>query len=162
MRGDWGLSLPHLQWKAGTGKPSLAQVINASRRLDVPLDYFLKDEVPPSLRKGISPAVAEMMEGLEDLGDTLRQVESLEERLTVQTLKLDLEHASPTEAKTSGGCDLLGLSQPLFAQLLGDQTRATIAYWERDTRPMTGMVCRFLEEMDAIPPTGKNGSSSGR
>ncbi len=82
-----------------------------------------------------------------ELRDTLRADKPVEKRYTVRTVALDL---SPREydAEAVRAIRLsLGVSQAVFADLLGVSSDL-VAAWEQCNRTPRGPVCRLLELME--------------
>jgi len=87
-----------------------------------------------------------LIRGLTDIRDTLKKGQKLSEKFTVRTVVLDLE---PTEYDADAIRKIrerLGVSQALFAQVLGASVD-TVASWEQGVREPNPMARRLLEEI---------------
>src|SRR5262245_360809 len=104
----------------------------------------------PRKRGEISPKVAAMIQGMNDLCDAIEQGIPLEQRFTVHTWKLDLTPRAYTGDDVRRIRELLGMSQPVFARFLGVNP-GTVRSWEQGTRTTSGMARRFLEEIERDP-----------
>jgi len=82
-----------------------------------------------------------------ELRDALRGKEPIERRFTVRTVELDLQPKSFDSESVRVIRMSLGVSQAIFAQLLGVST-AWVSSWEQGNRAPTGPVCRLLELME--------------
>jgi putative transcriptional regulator len=78
------------------------------------------------------------------LRNTLRSGKPIEKRFTVRTVELDLS-PKPYDAEAVRGVRLsLGVSQAVFAQILGVSTDL-VAAWEQNQRRPSTMACRLFE-----------------
>jgi len=98
----------------------------------------------------LSPAGAEIVEALTGFLDAVREGGAITERFTVRTLDLNLKPRTYSGDDVKRTRELLGLSQPLFAQFLGVSVK-TVRAWEQGIRALSGMANRFLDEV-AINP----------
>jgi DNA-binding transcriptional regulator YiaG len=88
-----------------------------------------------------------IIEGLTELRDALRSGEPLERRFKVR-------HVRPLPAPNAYGPgqvrdtrDALGVSQAVFAQVLGVST-SLVQSWEQGFRKPSKMACRLLDEIN--------------
>ena len=87
---------------------------------------------------------AEIIEDLTCLRDALRSGQPIGKMFTVRTVELQLQpHPFDAEA-VKRTRDALGVSQALFARLLGVSTD-TVQSWEQGLREPCSMACRLLE-----------------
>lgn len=93
---------------------------------------------------------AELVEGLAELRDTLRRGEPVEKHFTVRKVKLDLRPQAYEAKSVKITRARLGVSQPLFAKLLGVSVDL-VQSWEQGTRKPSPMACRLLDEMNLDP-----------
>jgi DNA-binding transcriptional regulator YiaG len=104
-------------------------------------------------RKVKRTAGAEMLEGLRAFRDALRRGEKIEGRFTVRTLELDPERLLPNEYNSEAvrtTRDRLGVSQPIFAQLLGVSLKL-IQSWEQGTRKPEMLARHVLDDINRNP-----------
>lgn len=91
-----------------------------------------------------------MVAGLSAFCDALVAGESIEKRFTVRTVTLDL-HSKPYGADDVKHVrKLLNASQVILARFLGVSVNAVRA-WERGTRKVPPIACRFMDEIVANP-----------
>lgn len=100
--------------------------------------------------RGLTTAGSKIVGALTELCEALEAGESICERFTVRTVRLDLpaRRFAPEEVRRLRAS--LRLSQPLFAQLLGVGVQ-TIRSWEQGLKPPSPMACRFMDEMESSP-----------
>lgn len=92
--------------------------------------------------RGDSPA-AKMIAGLTSFAESLEAGEDVREKFTARGITLKLQ-PSPVKPRTVKQARLsLGLSQALFAQLLG-VSASTVQAWEQGKRQPDPMACRVL------------------
>jgi len=93
---------------------------------------------------------AEILEALQEVREALESGEPLERRFTVRSYRFDFaaRHYGPDDIRTVR--QLLGLSQPLFADFLGVDA-STLRSWEQGTRPPSTMARRFMDEVAHNP-----------
>lgn len=89
---------------------------------------------------------ARLVQSLTDIRDAVRNGESLDQTFTVRTVVLDLEPQEYDAEKVRDTRRLLGVSQTLFAQILGASVD-TVASWEQGLREPTPMARRLLDEI---------------
>jgi putative transcriptional regulator len=93
---------------------------------------------------------AEIVEGLTELHETLLRGDTVEETFTVRKVKLDLKPQAYNARSVQITRARLGVSQALFAQLLGVGIDLVQA-WEQGARTPKPMACRLLDEMNLDP-----------
>lgn len=98
----------------------------------------------------LSAAGTEIVEALEGFLDALQGGGDIAERFTVRTVALDLKPRVYTGEEVKKTRAMLGLSQVLFAQFLGISAK-TVRAWESDGCKLSGMACRFLDEIEQSP-----------
>lgn len=88
-------------------------------------------------------SVQKMIDGLTAFAESLEAGENVREKVTARNVALKLQ-PSPVSPKTVKRTRLsLGLSQTLFAQLLG-VSASTVQAWEQGKRQPDPMACRVL------------------
>jgi putative transcriptional regulator len=97
-----------------------------------------------------SPVGAEILEALEEVRDALNSGEALERRFTVRSYRFDFAARDYGADDVRSVRQLLGLSQPLFADFLGVDA-STVRSWEQGTRPPSPIARRFMDEVAANP-----------
>lgn len=90
----------------------------------------------------LTSAMAEVVEALES-GDT--------RRLTVREVTLPEPPRQYDGKAVRATRDLLGVSQEIFARLVGVST-VLVQSWEQGVRKPSAMACRLLDEINANPP----------
>lgn len=104
--------------------------------------------------EGLSPLGEEMIAGLAEFAAALEAGEPIEERFRVRDVALEIR------AKPYGPEDLRRFrrrfcaSQTLLAKFLGVDVKI-LRSWEKGTRKVPAMACRFLDEIDAHPDLWK-------
>ena len=92
----------------------------------------------------------ELVEGLQELANTLRAGEPLGSRFTVRTSRI-----TPPPEYRGGDVkrvrQLLAMSQAAFAAFLGVDP-STVRSWEQGLRPPSPLARRLLSEIEADPP----------
>jgi putative transcriptional regulator len=91
----------------------------------------------------------EIIEGLTSLRDALRDGVALDERFTVRTVALNLEPRNYTPAQIKTVRQKLGVSQPVFAEILA-VTPKTLQGWEQG-RPVPKIACRLIDLIERDP-----------
>jgi len=97
-----------------------------------------------------SAAGAEIVEALGGFLDAIRQGGDIAERFTVRTVELNLEPRVYTGEDVKKVRASLDLSQALFARFLGVSVK-TVRAWESGHGKLSGMACRFLDEITFSP-----------
>jgi putative transcriptional regulator len=98
----------------------------------------------------LSAAGAEIVGALNGFLDAIREGGEIAERFTVRTVELNLEPRTYAAEDVKKIRASLGLSQALFARFLGVGVK-TVRSWERGDRKLSGMACRFLDEIAFSP-----------
>jgi putative transcriptional regulator len=93
---------------------------------------------------------AEILEALEEVRDALNSGEALEDRFTVRSYRFDFAARDYSSDDVRSVRQLLGLSQPLFADFLGVDA-STVRSWEQGTRPPSPIARRFMDELAVNP-----------
>lgn len=93
---------------------------------------------------------AEILEALEEVRAALQAGEPLERRFTVRWYRFDFTARAYGPDDVRAVRQLLGLSQPLFADFLGVDA-STIRSWEQGTRPPSTIARRFMDEVAVNP-----------
>ncbi len=93
---------------------------------------------------------AEILEALEEVRNALDSGEPLDRRFTVRSYRLDFAAHDYGPDDVRSVRQLLGLSQPLFANFLGVDA-STVRSWEQGARPPSTIARRFMDEV-AINP----------
>jgi len=93
---------------------------------------------------------AEILEALEEVRDALNSGEPLEQRFTVRSYRFDFAARPYGPDDVRSVRQLLGLSQPLFADFLGVDA-STVRSWEQGTRPPSTIARRFMDEVAVNP-----------
>ena len=94
-------------------------------------------------RSRVESPVQKMIEGLTEFAESLEAGEDVREKFTARRIALKLQ-PSPVRPQTVKRARLsLGLSQALFAQLLG-VSASTVQAWEQGKRQPDPMACRVL------------------
>jgi putative transcriptional regulator len=71
-------------------------------------------------------------------------------QLTCRTIKLDLKPKKYGPREVKKVRELLGASQPIFAQFLG-VSPSSVRDWEQGLKPPGGAVCRLMDEITVNP-----------
>jgi putative transcriptional regulator len=93
---------------------------------------------------------AEILEALEEVRGALKSGEPLDQRFTVRSYRFDFAARDYGPDDVRSVRQLLGLSQPLFADFLGVDA-STIRSWEQGTRPPSTIARRFMDEVAVNP-----------
>ncbi len=80
----------------------------------------------------------------------LESGETVSDKFTVRTIRLNLEPTAYDPATVRKTRALLNLSQRLFAKFLGVSLQ-TVHAWEQGYNVPSGMAARFLDEINANP-----------
>jgi len=99
----------------------------------------------PSKNRRLSVG-SELVRRLKDFNEVLETTDNLATRFTCRTIRLQLEPKEYSGADVKKVRDLLGVSQPLFAQFAG-VSAAAIRDWEQNIKPPTKTVCRLMDEI---------------
>src|SRR5438105_3779859 len=87
-----------------------------------------------------------LIKALSDIRDTLKSGEPVEKKYTVRTVILDLQPQEYDAEKVRETRASLGVSQALFAQIIGAKV-ATVESWEQGVRDPHPMARRLLDEI---------------
>ena len=101
-------------------------------------------------RKTRQSAGRRIIQGLKELAEALETGEPLGKRFTVRTVELPPEPRTYTPRAIRATRDKVGVSQPVFASLVGVST-ALIQHWEQGVRMPSRMACRLLDEINRDP-----------
>jgi DNA-binding transcriptional regulator YiaG len=102
-------------------------------------------------KKSGAPSLGErLIAGLESVADALESGEPLEKRLTVRTVKLDLEPGEYGPEDVKAVRAKLGASQALLAKFLGVNVQ-TLQKWEAGTRAVPAIAARYLDDVQEFP-----------
>jgi putative transcriptional regulator len=88
--------------------------------------------------------------GLTAFRSAVRDKERVDEKFTVRTVELDLEPQTFSAKDVKDTRALVGVSQGVFAQILGVSAN-TVQAWEQGLRTPSNMAARFIEEIRAHP-----------
>jgi putative transcriptional regulator len=103
---------------------------------------------PP--RKGISPKIAEALEGMRELCETLEAGEPIEQKFRVTYYTFDLATPGYGPADVRRVRALLMMSQANFATFMGVDA-STVQSWEQGIRNPSGTARRLMQEVEADP-----------
>jgi putative transcriptional regulator len=93
---------------------------------------------------------AEIMEALEEVRESLRSGEPVEQRFTVRSYWLEFAMRDYGPDDVQAVRQLLGLSQPRFASFLGVDV-STVRSWEQGIRSPSSIARRFMDEIATNP-----------
>ncbi len=100
-------------------------------------------------RKATKPntrtAATEIMESLAEFTAALKADDVLS-RLTCRQIKVKIATRRYSAKRVKELRQLLGYSQPLFAEFLGVSPK-TVRSWEQGTNPPSPIACRFMDEI---------------
>lgn len=88
-----------------------------------------------------------IIEGLTELVETVERGEPIEKKFTVRTVELHLKPGEYDGEAVRATRSKLGVSQAVFAQILGASAEA-IQAWEQGVRKPSPMACRLLDEIN--------------
>lgn len=95
----------------------------------------------------------EILEGLTELRDAMRNGEQLRKKFTIRTVELDLEEMKPREygpKEVRETRDSLQISQAVFASMLA-VSKKCVESWEQGTRAVSPLACRVLDLINCDP-----------
>ena len=95
-----------------------------------------------------------MVAGLSAFCDALESGEPIEERFNVRTIHIDLRPKAYSADDIKNVRKMLNASQALLARFLGVSVKS-VRSWERGTRVVPTIACRFLDEIVANPELWK-------
>jgi putative transcriptional regulator len=87
---------------------------------------------------------------LQNFAEALERGEKIAEKFTCRTVVLDLQPSSYNARRIRKVRESLGVSQGIFAQLLGVSVR-TVQSWEQGKIKPSEMACRWLDEIQRDP-----------
>ena len=91
--------------------------------------------------------VGRMLVGrLKRFAEALETTDSIPERFTCRTIKLNLEPTRHDPERVKEARQTLRASQAIFAQFLGVSVGA-VRDWEQDISPPRGSACRIMDEI---------------
>ncbi len=108
-----------------------------------------KREDMKNLKKGASVA-DRIVERLQRFTEALESGAEIAEKFTCRQIHLDLKASSYDPALVKETRNQLGVSQVVFAQLLGVSAK-TVRAWEQGVNPPNPMACRFMDEIRRNP-----------
>jgi putative transcriptional regulator len=131
----------------------MSATVKKGGKEQTPTDHIIRGEelnpdAPRSRRRG--SVGSEILEALEEVRDAVESGEPLDRRFTVRSYRLDFAARDYGADEVRSVRQLLGLSQPLFANFLGVDA-STVRSWEQGTRPPSTIARRFMDEV-AINP----------
>lgn len=100
--------------------------------------------------KRVSSVESRVVRGLTAFRSAVRDKERVDEKFTVRTVELDLEPQTFSAKDVKDTRALVGVSQGVFAQILGVSAN-TVQAWEQGLRTPSNMAARFIEEIRAHP-----------
>lgn len=108
----------------------------------------VRAEVPMSKKAPRNETVgSRIIAGLTELVEAVERGERIEKRFTVRTVELDLEPQPYDAASVKATRSSLGVSQAVFARILG-ATVECVQSWEQGVRRPHPMACRLLDEVN--------------
>ncbi|NQT39985.1 MAG: transcriptional regulator [Planctomycetes bacterium] len=96
------------------------------------------------------PKGKKIVDRLKDFAETLQRSESITDKFTCRTIKLNLEPATYNAELVKETRKLLGASQAIFAQFLGVSVK-TVHDWEQSRKPPRDVACRLMDEIRRDP-----------
>ena len=81
---------------------------------------------------------------------SLKAGEEIGERFTCRTVRLNLNPTRYSARQVIATREILGASQPVFAQFLGVSVK-TVRAWEQSINSPSDMACRFMDEIRLDP-----------
>ena len=99
--------------------------------------------------KKLNDVERDLVDGMEQFLDDLKNNVPIKAKYTCRRLVLDLEPQSYGPAEVRATRLLLRVSQALFAQFLGVSPK-TVRAWELD-KPPSKLACRFMDEVQRNP-----------
>jgi len=93
---------------------------------------------------------AEILEALEEVRDALKSGEPLAQHFTVRSYRFEFAARGYGPDDVRSVRQILGLSQPLFADFLGVDA-STVRSWEQGSRPPSAIARRFMDEITVNP-----------
>ena len=96
------------------------------------------------------PVAERIRRGLQEFTDVLESGAKIQDRLTCKKVSLDLKATPYGPEKVLETRKLLGVSQPVFALLLGVSVK-TVQSWEQGFNPPKNVARRFMDEFRRDP-----------
>ena len=98
-------------------------------------------------KKQARTSVGQRMVGrLKRFAEVLETTDSIPERFTCRTIKLNLEPKPYDPGRVREARETLRASQAIFSQFLGVST-AAVRDWEQGVKPPRGSACRIMDEI---------------
>ncbi len=91
-----------------------------------------------------------IVDRLRNFAETLERSESITDKFTCRTIKLNLEPAPYSADLVKETRELLGVSQAIFAQFLGVSVK-TVHDWEQDRKTPKNVARRLMDEIRRDP-----------
>ena len=91
-----------------------------------------------------------IVDRLKNFAETLERNESITDKFTCRTIRLNLEPASYSADSVKSTRKLLGASQAIFAQFLGVSIK-TVHDWEQNRKTPRNAACRLMDEICRDP-----------
>ncbi|PQO42043.1 helix-turn-helix domain-containing protein [Blastopirellula marina] len=93
---------------------------------------------------------AKIVERLKSFAETLENNETISERFTCRTIKVDLQPQQYSPEAVKETRNLLHASQAIFANFFGVSVK-TVHDWEQGRTPPQGTACRLMDEIRRDP-----------
>jgi putative transcriptional regulator len=100
--------------------------------------------------KPLTPFETKLISRMRGFVSALKEGTEISERFTCRTVKLDLTPSRYTARRVAATREILGASQPVFAQFLGVSVK-TVRAWEQGINAPSDMACRFMDEIRRDP-----------
>ena len=91
-----------------------------------------------------------IVDRLKTFSETLERSESITDKFTCRTIKLNLDPVPYDADLVQRTRKLLGASQAIFAQFLGVSVK-TVHDWEQDRKTPRDVACRLMDEIRRDP-----------
>jgi putative transcriptional regulator len=102
------------------------------------------------MKASVADKILERLHGFAEALEKAEKLTDLTGKFTCRQVVLDLKPSSYTPQAVKEVRKMLGVSQGVFAQLLGVSPR-TVQAWERGANEPTDMACRWLDEINRDP-----------
>ncbi|MDG3008374.1 helix-turn-helix domain-containing protein [Paludisphaera mucosa] len=109
----------------------------------------MKKNKAPAMKTGLSLG-DRLIAGLESVVEALESGEPLEKRLTIRTVKLDLDPRAYGPEEVRAVRARLGASQAVLAKFLGVSV-PTLQKWEQGKRAVPTIAARYLDDVQEFP-----------
>jgi putative transcriptional regulator len=106
-------------------------------------------------RSKTNSIASELVRRLGHFVTELEKVETLPDRFTCRTVKLDLKPHTYSAQQVKLTRKKLSASQAIFAKFLG-VSLSTVHDWEQGIKPPSGSACRLMDEIQANPAYWRN------